>query len=127
MLRNFVWRIPADTREGVISEPQFKRGKGNCALELFIVFLSNMSDEFKSIICCFPSEIVRSFMCSKNNENHARMEFRTFPAILDVNDRMRDAFSVEKSFLNEKELAEEFNSIFLYQTIIRDREKHNRP
>ncbi|KAI9273813.1 hypothetical protein EDC94DRAFT_579786 [Helicostylum pulchrum] len=99
---------------------EFERGYVSENAILFMVFFQNLSDKFKALISGFSNKVLRSFICS-NDEDHSRMDYEAFPTMLDVENDMRNSFSAEKSFVGEKELDEEFNAIFLHRTVIREK------
>lgn len=116
LIRNFVWSIPI-SEDFILVKVQFKQGEQNCALELLEVFFNNMSSQLRSLISSLSEQAPRSFICSENFD-HSKMEYRNYPYILNVNNSMRDSLSAERSSVGEKELDEEFNSVFFYQTVL---------
>lgn len=120
MIRDFVWNIPSSSINPDQSPRQFSRGHGNCIIELFMLFMDKLSLEMKSRIAGFSGPVCRTLICSEN-ESHSRVQESTIPMLLDVPDDMRDSISAEKSFASEEQLEKEFNSIFLYTSIIREK------
>ncbi|KAI9336901.1 hypothetical protein BD770DRAFT_243028 [Pilaira anomala] len=82
--------------------------------------MDKLSLEMKSRIAGFSGPVCRSLICLGNN-SHSRVQETAIPMLLDVPDHMKDSIFADKSFASEEQLEKEFNSIFLYTSIIREK------
>lgn len=115
MFKEFSWGIPSNTND-FDSIPQFADGEPTCCVELLMLFLNNMSLEFKLRIRKFKQNIDSLCQCFTTQDHMYLCDIKNVDVVY-LDSSMRDALTKADGYSSEENILILFfcNNSLLYR------------